>query len=347
MAGFNGAANGNSTVQQSIQPESMEGVRALFGNFDENINIIEAELGVRIHQGENEILILGAPLPVQTAAETVKHLLDRIAAGDAIDRSAIKYAMELVSEGRGEQIAALMRDVVALTYKGRQVKPRTWGQKQYVSAMKKSTVTFCIGPAGTGKTYLAIALAVVALKNKEVQRIILTRPAVEAGERLGFLPGDLQQKVDPYLRPLYDALQEFLGYESFLKQQEKGVIEVAPLAYMRGRTLNDSYIILDEAQNCTREQMKMFLTRFGEGSRIVVTGDITQVDLPADRTSGLMHAARILDNVEGITFCHLDERDVVRHEIVRNIVKAYETHEKLEGIQQKRREANRRREERS
>ena len=346
MAGFDGAANGSGTVQQSIQPASMEDVRALFGNFDENINIIEAELGVRIHQGENEIVILGAPLQVQIAVETVKHLLERIYTGDVIDRTAIKYALELVSEGRGEQIAALMRDVVALTFKGRQVKPRTWGQKQYVSALKKSAVTFCIGPAGTGKTYLAIAQAVVALKNKEVQRILLTRPAVEAGERLGFLPGDLQQKVDPYLRPLYDALQDFLGYESFSKLQEKGVIEVAPLAYMRGRTLNDSYIILDEAQNCTRAQMKMFLTRFGEGSRVVVTGDITQIDLPTDRTSGLKHAAHILNNVEGVAFCYLDQRDVVRHEIVRNIIKAYETHEKLEAIQQKRHETGRRREER-
>ncbi len=325
--------NTSATVQERIQPKSMESVRTLFGNFDENLNIIESQLGVRIHLDSNEMVILGAPLQVQIAKETVIHLLDRIDAGENIDRTAIKYALEVVSEGNGEQIAAMMRDVVALTFRGKQVKPKTWGQKQYVAALKKSVVTFCIGPAGTGKTYLAIAQAVVALKNKEVQRIVLTRPAVEAGERLGFLPGDLQQKVDPYLRPLYDALQEFLGYESFLKLQEKGVIEVAPLAYMRGRTLTESYIILDEAQNCTREQMKMFLTRFGEGSRIVVTGDITQIDLPTDRTSGLVHATRVLRDVEGISFCYLDQRDVVRHEIVRNIIKAYEAHEKFEGSQ--------------
>lgn len=341
MAGSNG-----TTIAQRIAPKSMEAVRALFGNFDENINIIESQLGVRIHQGEEDIVILGAPLQVEMAAETVTHLLSRIDAGERIDRTAIKYALELVSEGQGEQIAQLMRDVIALTFRGKQVKAKTWGQKQYVAALKKSVVTFCIGPAGTGKTYLAIAQAVVALKNKEVARIVLTRPAVEAGERLGFLPGDLQQKVDPYLRPLYDALQEFLGYESFQKLQEKGIIEVAPLAYMRGRTLTESYIILDEAQNCTREQMKMFLTRFGEGSRIVVTGDITQIDLPPERTSGLVHAARILGEVEGVSFCYLDQRDVVRHEIVRNIIKAYEAHEKTEGSPTRRNYTVKRREER-
>ena len=338
-------ANGNGTVQEHIQPKRMEDVRTLFGNIDENVHLIEAELGVRIHQGENDIVVLGSELQVKTAAETIRHLLSRIDAGESIDRAAIQYAMELVSEGKGDQIAALMRDVIALTFRGRQVKAKTWGQKQYVQALKKNTVTFCIGPAGTGKTYLAIAQAVVALKNKEVQRIILTRPAVEAGERLGFLPGDLQQKVDPYLRPLYDALQEFLGYESFVRLQERGVLEVAPLAYMRGRTLNDAYIVLDEAQNCTKEQMKMFLTRFGEGSRVVVTGDITQIDLPSERTSGLKHAARILSNVKDIAFCYLDQRDVVRHEIVRNIIKAYEIHERLEAGSQNR--SNRRREERS
>lgn len=328
MAGNNGAANG--TIQQRIAPSSMEAVRALFGNFDENINLIESQLGVLVHQDEADISVLGAPLQVEAAAETIRHLLERIDAGEVIDRAAILYALEAVSEGRGAQIAALMRDVIALTFRGRQVKPKTWGQKQYVAALKESTVTFCVGPAGTGKTYLAIAQAVVALKNKEVARLVLTRPAVEAGERLGFLPGDLQQKVDPYLRPLYDALQDFLGHESFLKLQEKGMIEVAPLAYMRGRTLTDSYIILDEAQNCTREQMKMFLTRFGEGSRVVVTGDITQIDLPPERMSGLVHAIHVLKGVEGVSFCQLDQRDVVRHEIVRNIIKAYEAHEKAQ-----------------
>ena len=318
-------------MQEFVTPSSLDALRALFGSFDENIGLIESELGVRVHQRDEQILILGSAVQARAARETIEMLLERIDAGETLDRTAIKYAIEMVREGQGDQIAALMKDVVALTYRGRQVKAKTLGQKKYIAALKNATVTFCIGPAGTGKTYLAIAQAVVALKNKEVQRIVLTRPAVEAGERLGFLPGDLQQKVDPYLRPLYDALQEFLGYETFLKLQEKGVIEVAPLAYMRGRTLSESYIILDEAQNCTKEQMKMFLTRFGEGSKIVVTGDVTQIDLPHDRVSGLMHAARILSDVEGVSIQYLNQRDVVRHEIVQNIIRAYERAEKKEA----------------
>ncbi|MBQ9989069.1 MAG: PhoH family protein [Clostridia bacterium] len=309
----------------------METLRALFGYFDENIGLIETELGVRIHQADSELLILGAPVQADAAVETIKHLMERVRRGEPLDRTAIKYVIEGVREGSGEEIAALMKDVVAMTFRGKQIRAKTLGQKKYIAALKSSTVTFCVGPAGTGKTYLAIAQAVMALKNKEVQRLVLTRPAVEAGERLGFLPGDLQQKVDPYLRPLYDALQDLLGYENFVKHQERGIIEVAPLAYMRGRTLNDSYIILDEAQNCTREQMKMFLTRFGEGSRIVVTGDVTQIDLPPERTSGLIHATRVLEGVEGISFCSLDQRDVVRHDIVRNIIRAYEKYEKRES----------------
>ena len=330
------------TITQHIAAPSLEAIRALFGNFDENVGLIEGQLGVRVHQREEDIVLMGTPVQVAAAEQTIAHLLQKLAAGEAIDRAAVKYAMEVVQEGHGEEIAALMRDVVALTFRGKPVKAKTLGQKRYVEALRKSTVTFGIGPAGTGKTYLAIAQAVGALKRKEVQRIVLTRPAVEAGERLGFLPGDLQQKVDPYLRPLYDALQDFLGFESFLKLQEKGVIEVAPLAYMRGRTIGEAYIILDEAQNCTREQMKMFLTRFGEGSRIVVTGDITQIDLPPERTSGLLHATRVLKSVEGVSFSYLDQRDVVRHEIVRNIIRAYETYEKQEanrkGAPQRRRE---------
>jgi phosphate starvation-inducible PhoH-like protein len=244
--------------------------------------------------------------------------------GDKIDRSRIRYSIDLAKEGNADLIDQLMDDVVAFTHKGRQIKCKTLGQKRYVQALKQNTVVFSVGPAGTGKTYLAVAMAVLAFKNKEVAKIILTRPAVEAGEKLGFLPGDLQNKVDPYLRPLYDALYDFFGAETYKNLSERGVIEVAPLAYMRGRTLNDAYIILDEAQNCTAEQMKMFLTRFGEGSRVVVTGDITQIDLPHERKSGLIHAIEVLKDVEGIKMVYLNHKDVVRHEMVQRIVKAYE-----------------------
>ena len=323
--------NEGLTAQEYIRAQSMESLRALFGNFDENLEMIEAGFGVRIAQTNGDLAIYGGREQAAAAKETIEHLLNSIQAGGSISRADVKYAIESVKDGAGSVISELMRDVVAVTYRGRQVKAKTLGQKKYVEALKNSIVTFCIGPAGTGKTFLAVAHAVIALKKKEVTRIILTRPAVEAGERLGFLPGDLQQKVDPYLRPLYDALQEFLGYENFIKYQEKGIIEVAPLAYMRGRTLTDSYIVLDEAQNCTKEQMKMFLTRFGEGSRVVVTGDITQIDLPPDRTSGLIHAMKVLRGVEGLEIITLTERDVVRHEIVQNIIKAYEKYEKAAG----------------
>ncbi len=317
---------------ESILNISPEHLRALFGSFDENINALESIFGVRIHQRGASLLFFGPQEAACAAKETVAYLLASIERGEAIDRTGVKVAAELVTNGQGEHLARLMKDVVGITYRGKQVKAKTVGQKQYLELMKKKTVTFGIGPAGTGKTYLAIAQAVQSLKKKEVSRLILTRPAVEAGERLGFLPGDLQQKVDPYLRPLYDALQEFLGQESFQKLQEKGVIEVAPLAYMRGRTLSDSYIILDEAQNCTREQMKMFLTRMGENSKIIVTGDITQIDLPADKQSGLVHVARVLQNVDGIGFAYLTEKDVVRHEIVQNIIRAYEKYEGKELV---------------
>ena len=251
-------------------------------------------------------------------------LIATLRKGEKIDKSRINYAVELAKEGQADQIDAIMQDVVAVTARGRQVRCKTLGQRKYVKAVKENTVTFAVGPAGTGKTYLAMAMAVVAFKNKEVERIILTRPAVEAGEKLGFLPGDLQNKVDPYLRPLYDALYDLMGVENFQKYVERGVIEVAPLAYMRGRTLNDSYIILDEAQNTTCEQMKMFLTRFGENSRVIVTGDLTQVDLPAGKKSGLKDAIEVLQGVEGIAICTLTHRDVVRHSLVQAIVKAYE-----------------------
>ena len=258
------------------------------------------------------------------ARNVVEKLLSLIKRGESIDRGRIRYAIDLAREGNSELILELADDVIAFTSKGKQIKCKTLGQKRYINALKHNTVVFGVGPAGTGKTYLAVAMAVLAYKNKEVSRIILTRPAVEAGEKLGFLPGDLQNKVDPYLRPLYDALYDFLGSENFRILSERGVIEVAPLAYMRGRTLNDAYIILDEAQNCTVEQMKMFLTRFGEGSRVVVTGDITQIDLPREKTSGLIHALRVLNDVEGLSIVYLTARDVVRHEMVQRIVRAYE-----------------------
>ena len=254
-------------------------------------------------------------------------MLDMLRRGDAINRGRLRYAIDLAKDGNADMIDKIMGDVVALTFRGKQVKCKTIGQKRYVQALKESELVFGVGPAGTGKTYLAVAMAVLAFKNKEVERIILTRPAVEAGEKLGFLPGDLQTKVDPYLRPLYDALQEFFGLETYRALMERGAIEIAPLAYMRGRTLNNAYIILDEAQNCSNEQMKMFLTRFGEGSRVVVTGDITQIDLPPERVSGLVRAISVLDNVEGIRIVRLTHKDVVRHELVQRIICAYDRYE--------------------
>jgi phosphate starvation-inducible protein PhoH and related proteins len=258
----------------------------------------------------------------------LERLVGIVARGEAIDKTRIRYAVELAGEGNADRIDEIMRDVIAITYRGRQVKCKTLGQKQYVEAIKANTCTFAVGPAGTGKTYLAIAMAVVALKNKDVERIILTRPAVEAGEKLGFLPGDLQQKVDPYLRPLYDALNDMMGAESYQRLLERGAVEVAPLAYMRGRTLNDAFIILDEAQNTTSEQMKMFLTRMGMGSKMIITGDVTQIDLPAGKKSGLVEALEVLKGVEDIGMVRLSHRDVVRHELVQAIVKAYERHDK-------------------
>ena len=310
---------------ETIVPiEQMDELIRLFGVFDENLKIIEAETGTHITSDSDNIKIAGSEENAQTACAVIEKLLELIRKGEAVDRGRIRYAVDLAREGNADLILELADDVVAFTSKGKQIKCKTLGQKKYVKALKKHTVVFGVGPAGTGKTYLAVAMAVLALKNKEVSRIILTRPAVEAGEKLGFLPGDLQNKVDPYLRPLYDALYEFLGSENFKLLSERGVIEVAPLAYMRGRTLNDAYIILDEAQNCTIEQMKMFLTRFGEGSRVVVTGDITQIDLPQDKRSGLINAMHVLADVEGISIIKLSSRDVVRHEMVQRIVNAYE-----------------------
>ena len=296
----------------------------LFGVFDENLKVIEAETGTSIRSDAENILISGEEENTAIAQNVIEKLLMLIRKDEKIDRGRIRYAIDLAREGNSELILELADDVIAFTNRGKQIKCKTVGQKRYINALKHKTVVFGVGPAGTGKTYLAVAMAVLAFKNKDVSRIILTRPAVEAGEKLGFLPGDLQNKVDPYLRPLYDALYDFLGAENFRMLSERGAIEVAPLAYMRGRTLNDAYIILDEAQNCTIEQMKMFLTRFGEGSRVVVTGDITQIDLPIDKKSGLIHAIQVLSDVEGIEIVRLTARDVVRHEMVQRIVQAYE-----------------------
>lgn len=305
-----------------IEIEKSEYLLLLFGNCDENIKIIEDELNVRVSTREGELVVEGEEKEV--AERVIRRLLNLLARREKIDRTRIRYAVELAKEGRDELVEEIMSDVVAITYKGTQIRCKTLGQQKYVRAMQKNTVVFGVGPAGTGKTYLAMANAVMAFKNKEVSKIILTRPAVEAGEKLGFLPGDLQQKVDPYLRPLYDAIYEMMGVEAYQKLWEKGAIEVAPLAYMRGRTLNDAYIILDEAQNTTIEQMKMFLTRLGENSKMVITGDLTQIDLPAGKTSGLKHAIGILGGIDKLAICTLTPKDVVRHEIVMNIIKAYD-----------------------
>ncbi|MBO6061871.1 MAG: PhoH family protein [Clostridia bacterium] len=314
----------NELFETTIPIEQMDELIRLFGVFDENLKIIESETGAHISSDSDLIRVRGTEEDSAVASAVIEKLLALIRRGENIDRGRIRYAIDLAREGNADLILDLAYDVVAVTSKGKQIKCKTLGQKNYVRALKKHTVVFGVGPAGTGKTYLAVAMAVLALKNKEVSRIILTRPAVEAGEKLGFLPGALQYKVDPDLRPLYDALYEFLGSENFKLLSERGVIEVAPLAYMRGRTLNDAYIILDEAQNCTVEQMKMFLTRFGEGSRVVVTGDITQIDLPQDKRSGLINAMHVLKDVEGIEIIKLSSRDVVRHEMVQRIVNAYE-----------------------
>ena len=310
-----------------VEFDSLEQMMGIFGNFDENINLIARESDTTFSLSNHGITFAGEAENVRLATDVVETLKKLYSKNEHIDKTAVAYAFDLVREGQLDVALEMMSDVVAITAKGRQIKCRSLGQKQYIKAIKCNTVTFCIGPAGTGKTYLAMAMAVVALKNKQVSRIILTRPAVEAGEKLGFLPGDLQNKVDPYLRPLYDALYDFMGADAYQRLSESGVIEVAPLAYMRGRTLNDAFIILDEAQNCTSEQMKMFLTRFGEGSKVVVNGDITQIDLPRERASGLKRCTEILKNIQDIAIINLTNRDVVRHSLVRSIIKAFEKHE--------------------
>ena len=315
----------NSQIITEHMPiESAEEFIGLFGLREENIALFRAELGVDIQAGSGEIALSGDPDKVELAKLTLEKMSEIIRRGETVDRTRIRYAIGLAEEGNADRIGEIMRDVIAITSRGRQVKCKTLGQRTYVDAIKQNTCTFAVGPAGTGKTYMAIAMAVVAMKNKEIERIILTRPAVEAGEKLGFLPGDLAQKVDPYLRPLYDALHEMLGLDAYQRLVERGAIEVAPLAYMRGRTLNDAFIILDEAQNTTSEQMKMFLTRMGMGSKMVITGDVTQIDLPIGKKSGLVEALEVLKGVEDIGIVRLTHRDVVRHELVQAIVKAYE-----------------------
>ncbi len=309
-----------------VSIDAAEQISEIFGSFDENIKIIESFASVKIKADSGGIVITGEKADV--AQRVIRALVDLSEKGEYIDASKVSYLLESLEEGDNPDILSAFEGVVAVTNKGRPVKCRTLGQKKYVQAIENNTVVFGIGPAGTGKTYLAMAMAVVALKNKQVSRIILTRPAVEAGEKLGFLPGDMQNKVDPYLRPLYDALYDFMGADAFSRLSEKGSIEVAPLAYMRGRTLNDAFIILDEAQNCTSEQMKMFLTRFGEGAKVVVTGDITQIDLPEERKSGLKKASELLKDIEDIAVIHLTNRDVVRHRLVKQIITAYEKWEK-------------------
>lgn len=318
-------------IEQTISIERIEDVIDIFGSFDENIKLIEHELDVSVVSRDDQLKISGEAENVLYAVKAVQGLLGLAGRKETITEQNVRYIINLVKAGNEEHINDIARDVLCVTAKGKPIKPKTLGQKRYVDAIKKNTITLGIGPAGTGKTYLAVAAAVAAFRAKEVNRIILTRPAVEAGERLGFLPGDLQSKVDPYLRPLYDALFDMLGAETYNKYLERGSIEVAPLAYMRGRTLDDSFIILDEAQNTSREQMKMFLTRLGFGSKIVITGDITQIDLPRDTVSGLKEAMRVLDGVEDIALCRLNEADVVRHVIVQRIIKAYEEDEKRKG----------------
>ena len=318
----------NEQYREMMTVGNVDQLMALFGPHDENVDLVRRETGAEIFAHGDEITLSGEEEAVRLAHLVLDKLLAILAQGEGIDRSRIRYAIDLAREGNADRIEEIMQGVIAITYRGRQIKCKTLGQQKYIDAIKKNTCVFAVGPAGTGKTYLAIAMAVVALKNKDIERIILTRPAVEAGEKLGFLPGDLQQKVDPYLRPLYDALNDMMGPEGYQRLMERGALEVAPLAYMRGRTLNDAFIILDEAQNTTSEQMKMFLTRMGMGSKMIITGDVTQIDLPAGRKSGLVEALEVLKGVEDIGMVRLSHRDVVRHELVQAIVKAYEKHDK-------------------
>jgi len=300
---------------------------SLFGKYDQNLRLIEDSFNVRLISRGEEVAVQGEAEDVATVESLIRHLLEVVRAGNDLTSQDLRYAIKLAREGERPDLREVFSDVILVTHRGKPIRPKTHGQREYVEAIRNHNLVFGIGPAGTGKTYLAVAMAVAAHRRREYSRIILTRPAVEAGERLGFLPGDLEQKVHPYLRPVYDALFDTLGMEAFQKLVERGVIEVAPLAYMRGRTLDDSFVILDEAQNTTPEQMKMFLTRLGLGSKAVVTGDITQIDLPPDKCSGLQQVREVLKGVRGLCFIYLTERDVVRHELVQRIIKAYERYE--------------------
>ncbi|MBE6838161.1 MAG: phosphate starvation-inducible protein PhoH [Ruminococcus sp.] len=311
-------------TEQIINVKNTDALLGLLGNYDENINIIQRHFNVVLLNRGEDIKISGKPENVRLAAETINILLDMINNGETIGEQNIRYVLSMVEEGKHQNIKNISSDVICISASGKTVKAKTLGQKKYIDAIKKNTITFGVGPAGTGKTYLAVAMAVCAMRSHEVNRIILTRPAVEAGEKLGFLPGDLQDKVDPYLRPLYDSLFELFGADTFTKHFEKGSIEVAPLAYMRGRTLDDAFIILDEAQNTTSEQIKMFLTRLGFNSKIIITGDMTQIDLPDKSKSGLIEAVKVLEGVDDIEIVKFSDNDVVRHKLVQDIIRAYE-----------------------
>jgi len=314
-------------IEQSIEIENHQIINEIFGDLDENIEIIKKELNIDVKVNNNEIQIFGEPRSVEKGIKLMYDLKEIVKEHNRLGKHDLRYAINQVVEGNGDDLIDLLKDVVCVTSSGKSIKPKTFGQKRYIESIRHNDIVFAVGPAGTGKTYLAMAMAVQAFKNKKVNRIILTRPAVEAGESLGFLPGDLQEKVDPYLRPIYDALFEILGYDIYEKYVERGLIEVAPLAYMRGRTLDSAYVILDEAQNTTNEQMKMFLTRLGFGSKAIITGDITQVDLPKGKQSGLRTVTKILNNVKGIDFIYLSKQDIVRHPLVQRIIDAYEKYE--------------------
>ncbi len=316
----------HDVIEVGLAIENMEKLMNIFGDYDQNLKVIEEELGTDIIVREGEIRIVGEEKAVAMTSKVFEILLKMQEEGETITGHSVSYTIELVKEGEEDRTEEL-GDTIIVNARGKAIKSKTIGQKKYVDAIHKNEIVFGIGPAGTGKTYLAMAMAVKAFKNREVSRIVLTRPAVEAGEKLGFLPGDMQNKVDPYLRPLYDALYDIMGPETYQKHIERGAIEVAPLAYMRGRTLDDSYIILDEAQNTSPEQMKMFLTRLGFGSKAIITGDITQIDLPRGKYSGLKEVMEVLKNVKGISFIYFNEKDVVRHKLVRDIIKAYEKYE--------------------
>ncbi len=317
----------NGAVESVLKLEKVEHLMNLFGSMDSNIKIMEDTLKVKISYINDEIKITGAEEDILKARIVLQSLAKIAGNGEPVTRQSVNYAVSLASESKLDSNAELPDDYICLTAKGMKIKPKTFGQKLYTDALMANDIVFSIGPAGTGKTYLAVAMAVNSFRNRQVSRIILTRPAIEAGERLGFLPGDLQDKVDPYLRPLYDALYEIMGVETYSKYLEKGMIEVAPLAYMRGRTLDNSFVILDEAQNTTHEQMKMLLTRIGFGSKAVITGDVTQTDLPGEKKSGLKEAVKILSGIEGIAIVQLSDKDVIRHELVQKIIRAYEEHE--------------------